>query len=196
MHSFVSEETKDYYLPNHPMIIPDNPNVDPAFAQKVYDKFHRGESVFGVTETMEITRGTGVFSTPRLQYKYSLLKARLDATLIFTVRLEQIQDQLRKTEKLYALLNKVASDRNECHMNIAQLNRLKRDYENRFSKLKVPLSLHQVLFTKYKDVLYLIRIKKRLSFLKFEEQRLKKERHKKFEYNYRTNPFRNDYKKT
>lgn len=173
------------------MIISDNPNVDPAFVQKVYDKFHRGEPVFGVCETMEITRGTGVFSTPELEYKLSLFKTELNATDVLAERLKRVQEQLRGTRT--ALINRehrccmFLGD--EKHHSVAKLNRIKQRLKKYLEKLP-SWRIDNRLWMDYQDLVFLVYLTKRYYFLKFEEQRLKKQRDKEFERIYRTNPFR------
>ena len=173
------------------MIIPDNPNVDPAFVQKVYDKFHRGEPVFGVCETMEITRGTGVFSTPELEYKLSLFKTELNATDVLAERLKRVQEQLRGMR--VALINQehhcymFLGD--EKHHSVAKLKRIKERLKKHIAKIPSWRTDNR-LWMDYQDLIFLSYLTKRYYFLKFEEQRLKKQRDKKFERIYRTNPFR------
>jgi hypothetical protein len=146
---------------------------------------------------MEITRGLGTFSTPELEYKLSLFKSNLDANDVLGVRLRKVKEQLRGMR--VALINQehrcfmFLGD--EKHHSVAKLNHVKQRLKKYIAKIPSWRADNR-LWYEYQDLNFLIYLTKRYYFLKFEQQRLKKQMKKESDRIYRTNPFRNDYKKT
>lgn len=121
----------------------------------------------------------------------SLIKVELNVVDVLAERLKRVQEQLRgmrvalinQEHRCYMFLG------DEKHHSVAKLNRIKQRLKKYLEKLP-SWRIDNRLWMDYQDLVFLVYLTKRYYFLKFEEQRLKKQRDKQFERIYRTNPFR------